>query len=158
MAKRDAGAGAAGAAPERVFVDTSVWIAHVDAADPAERHAPAVAALRRHERRLVTSSYVFDETVTRCARKFGLDVAIRVGETLLDARIVDLIEVEPLDEVAAWKLFREQTEPRRTKESPASFTDCTSFVLMRRLGLTTALAFDRHFAAEGFHVPTLAAA
>ena len=154
--KRFEGSGAA-EAPERVFVDTSVWIAHVDAADPAERHKSAADALRAHARRLVTSSYVFDETVTHCARRLGLDVAIQVGEALLDPRVVDLIEIEPLDEMEAWKLFRSQPRGRRARDAPASFTDCTSFVLMRRLGLSTALAFDRHFAEQGFLVPTLAA-
>jgi predicted nucleic acid-binding protein len=33
---------------------------------------------------------------------------------------------------------------------PYTLTDCLSFVILRRLGLTTALARDRHFAQEGF--------
>ena len=43
-----------------------------------------------------------------------------------------------------WRLFL----ARRDKEY--SFTDCTSFVLMRRLGLDAALALDADFAQEGF--------
>ena len=35
-----------------------------------------------------------------------------------------------------------------------SFTDCSSFCIMRRQGLTRALTQDRHFAVEGF-VPLL---
>ncbi|MFT3773889.1 MAG: hypothetical protein QM820_51630 [Minicystis sp.] len=33
-----------------------------------------------------------------------------------------------------------------------SFTDCTSFVLMRRLGLRTAVSLDDDFRQEGFEV------
>jgi predicted nucleic acid-binding protein len=33
-----------------------------------------------------------------------------------------------------------------------SLVDCTSFVLMRRLGVETALAFDEDFRGEGFRV------
>jgi predicted nucleic acid-binding protein len=50
------------------------------------------------------------------------------------------------DELAAWELF----DARADKEY--SFTDCTSFVLMRRLGISTALAADDDFVQEGFEV------
>lgn len=31
-----------------------------------------------------------------------------------------------------------------------SLVDCSSFEAMRRLGITSAFAFDRHFAEQGF--------
>jgi len=31
-----------------------------------------------------------------------------------------------------------------------SFTDCTSYVVMRQLGIEEAFAFDRHFEQMGF--------
>ncbi len=59
---------------------------------------------------------------------------------------VDLIRVTPEDEQMAWTLFRNRSERRY------SFTDCTSFALMRRLGIDAALALDEDFRAEGFRV------
>ena len=41
-------------------------------------------------------------------------------------------------------MFREQIDKQY------SFTDCTAFVLMRRLSLTAAAALDDDFAQEGF--------
>ncbi len=39
-------------------------------------------------------------------------------------------------------------------ERHLSFVDCASFNAMGRLGITTAFAFDQHFAAQGFaHIP-----
>ena len=47
---------------ERLFVDSSVWLAHVNRRD--RHHARALPLLRSFEGRLVTSNFVFDETVT----------------------------------------------------------------------------------------------
>ena len=65
---------------------------------------------------------------------------------LSDSDSVDLVRVTIADEHAAWDLFR--ARPDQTY----SFTDCTSFVLMRRLGLDAALALDADFRTEGFRV------
>jgi hypothetical protein len=46
---------------------------------------------------------------------------------------------------------------RKHADHGYSFTNCTSFVVMREMGLRDALTTDRHFAAAGFHplLPTV---
>ena len=92
----------------------------------------------------MTSNFVFDETVTFCRLRFGHQPAATVGETLRDPAVVNLVRVSVEDEVRAWRLFCDRPD----KEY--SYTDCTSFVLMRRLGLNEALSLDRDFQREGF--------
>lgn len=126
----------------RLFVDTSAWFALANRDDPEHK---GVAALLGHSKgRLITSNFIFDETVTLCLYRLGHAVAEKVGYVLLDSARVDLLRITPEDENAAWKLFC--TRPDHTY----SFTDCTSFVIMRRLGIRTAAALDEDFASEGF--------
>jgi len=115
---------------QRLFVDTSAWFAFANSGDPD--HETVAGLLAAFKGRLVTSNFVFDETVTLCLYRLGHDAAGRVGQVL------------PEDEAGAWQLFQE----RRDKQY--SFTDCTSFALMQRLDLKTAAALDDDFAGEGF--------
>ena len=50
----------------------------------------------------------------------------------------------PRDESAAGDRFRERPGRR------LSFTDCTSFAVLRRIGVEEVLCLDEDFAAEGF--------
>ncbi len=127
---------------KRYFVDTSAWFAFVNRRDPDHRAVRTTIA--DLEGRLVTTSYVFDETVTLCRYRLSHAIALEVGRTLLDPNAVDLLRVTTDDERAAWQLF----ESRADKEY--SYTDCTSFALMRRLRIDTAVAVDDDFAREGF--------
>ncbi|HED04153.1 MAG TPA: hypothetical protein ENI60_05240 [Candidatus Fraserbacteria bacterium] len=54
-----------------------------------------------------------------------------------------VVSVTVEDREAAWEIFKK-----------FSFTDCTSFAVMKRLGLQRALAVDRHFQVMGF-VPVI---
>lgn len=128
---------------ERLFVDTSVWLAYANRAD--ESHAAVRDALKRFEGRLVTTNFVFDETVTLC-RRMSHEAAVLVGGVLREPDVVDLVRVRPSDEEDAWRLFRDRGD------KSYSFTDCTSFVVMRRLGLVRAAALDEDFRREGFQV------
>lgn len=127
---------------QRLFVDTSAWFAFANRGDPD--HKTVAELLAAFKGRLVTSNFVFDETVTLCLYRLGYVAAERVGQALRDSGQVDLVRVAPEDETVAWQLFRE----RRDKQY--SFTDCTSFALMRRLDLEAAAALDDDFAREGF--------
>ena len=129
----------------RVFVDTSGWYAYVRADDPA--HGSISAALERWEGRLVTTDYVFDETVTLARARLGFKHAERIGEVLLDPGVVELVRLLPEDFEDAWSLFK------KNKDKGWSFTDCSSFSVMRRLRLSEAIASDRNFRQAGFETP-----
>jgi hypothetical protein len=134
---------------QRVFVDTSAWFAFANRSDPD--HGRVAPVLKEFERRLVTSTFVFDETVTLCRYRYGHVIATRMGEALLASSVVDLVRVTESDERLAWRLFRER------RDKSYSFTDCTSFVLMRRMSLQTVVSLDDDFRQEGFETLPAAA-
>ena len=129
---------------ERLFVDTSAWFAFANRKDPA--HAAVRGVFDGFRGRLTTSNFIFDETVSLCRYRLGYEAAMRVGNVLLDSNTVDMIRILPEDEKAAWTLFCNRSD------QSYSFTDCTSFILMRRLGIATVLAIDDDFRIEGFSV------
>ncbi len=129
---------------ELIFVDTGAWYAYINAKDPD--HFKVREFLDSFEEKLVTSSYIFDEIITLVLARLGHQKAVKVGEVLLNPKVVELVRVGAADEWSAWQLFQQRSDKMY------SFTDCTSFVLMRRLKLAKALTLDEHFAQEGFVV------
>jgi len=129
---------------ELVFVDTSVWYALVNRKDPD--HAQTKRLIGDPGGHLVTSNYVFDETITLCLRRLGHSAAVRVGTALQDPQVVQLVRATAVDEGRAWRLFQARSDKLY------SYTDCVSFVMMKRLGVTRAAALDDDFRQEGFEV------
>ena len=126
----------------RTFVDTNAWFALADGR--ARGHADVAAWLGGFRGRIVTSTDVFDETITLIQSRLGHHAAVSVGRRLQDPAEVELVAVTPDDRERAWQLF----EARPDKGY--SLTDCTSFVLMQRLGIDAAATLDEHFRREGF--------
>jgi uncharacterized protein len=129
---------------ERLFVDTSAWFAFSYRTDP--QHAQVKKGLSRYEGRLVTSNFIFDEVLALFTARISHAAAAAAGEMLLEREVVDLVRVTPDDEQVAWRLFL--SRPDRTY----SFTDCTSFVMIRRLGIKRVASLDDDFRQEGFDV------
>ena len=127
---------------QRLFVDTSAWFAYANRKDP--QHESIGEIVRAFPGRLVTSNFVFDEAISLCLYRLGHSIARSVGAVLLDPDEIDIVRVTVEDEQAAWKLFGQRADQR------FSFTDCTSFALMRRLGLDEVLALDEDFRTMGF--------
>ena len=124
------------------FVDTGAWFAYVTRLDTD--HTRIRSLFQTFQGRLVTSNFIFDETVTLCLYRLGYRVAVMVAEVLLNPTVVDLLRLTPEDEHRAWTLLL--ARPDRTY----SDTDCTAFVLMRRLRIQQAIAIDAAFQREGF--------
>lgn len=126
-----------------IFVDTSFWYALRVVRDP--RHQEARTLLDSCGRRtLVTTNLVVGELWTLLVRRAGHDAAVRAIRALRRRQGMRIDQVEVADEAAAWTWLIEHDEREY------SFVDATSYAVMRRLGLTEALAFDGDFAAAGF--------
>ena len=93
---------------------------------------------------LVTTSYVFDEVVTYLNSRRQHDKAVSVGRNLLNAANIEVVQVDESLFYEAWSYFEQHAD------KTYSLTDCVSFVLMKRLGITEALTFDKHFVQAGF--------
>ena len=129
-----------------IFMDTSAFVALIDRKD--RHHAAAKRALRtlaRNRTPLITSTYVADEVITLARVRLGHAPAVQAGEALLHSRWCRLLDVDTGTRESAWNIFV------RDEDHFFSFTDCTSFALMRALEIDEAFTFDRSdFAAAGF--------
>lgn len=126
-----------------IFVDSSFWIARFLPRDG--RHGDAARLDRQtKERPLLTSSLVLGETWTFLRRRAGHHRAMVWLDGVLGGIELTVDRVDPDAEAEAWAWLRVHDE------RSYSFVDATSFALMRRRGLTEALAFDGDFAAAGF--------
>lgn len=131
----------------KFFVDTSAFVALENRRDAA--HATSVRVYRRILRQsavLVTSDYVFDETVTLLKRRAGSSVAVSWGRRLLSSAVLEVAFVDRAVLDAALQIFE------GAGDQPFSFTDCTSFALMRSWGIDSAFTLDDDFAHFGFDV------
>lgn len=124
-----------------IFVDTGAWFAAFVPNDPD--HAPAGAWLAGNIEPLVTTDYVVDELLTLMKMRGEYGRAVPVGESLLDETIARLEWVSPADVRAAWGIYR------NFRDKGWSFTDCVSRVIMERLDVRAAFAFDDHFRQFG---------
>jgi len=124
-----------------IFVDTSAWFARYTPRD--KFHPAARDFLRKNRELLVTTDYVVDETLTLFKARDNYDRALLVGPQLLSEELADLVWVEPKDVQAAWEVFE------RFRDKQWSFTDCVSYVIIKRLQITRAMAFDDHFRQFG---------
>ncbi len=131
-----------------IFVDTSGWIALIDASDrlhPRAREFWRGAQERRE--RFLTSDYVLDETYTFLRRRRnGLAMAVAVHDLVRASRLIETAEIGRDLRREAWEIFV------RHGDRVLSFTDCTSFALLRERRLLEAFTFDGDFAGAGFVV------
>jgi predicted nucleic acid-binding protein len=131
-------------AKREVFADTSGLHALVNKNDA--NHAPAreaVGRILREGRRLIVTDYVIDESVTLAKAR---------GGTIVANRMLDLIERSEgirIEWIGPERFESTRAFFRKHSDHAYSFTDCSSFVVMRELRLEQALTTDRHFLEAG---------
>ena len=124
-----------------IFVDTGAWFAAFVESDP--NHESATRWRRANRERLITTDYILDETLTLLRARDQYDIALRFGLLAFGGRLADVHFLSPDTILEAWQVLQ------RFSDKGWSFTDCTSRVVMGRLGITAAFAFDNHFRQFG---------
>ena len=128
-----------------VYVDTSALLPLLDRSD--DDHASVLAAVRdlaSSGATLTTCSYTLVEAGALVKRRLGSGAFKKLGETVTDA--MDVIWVDAELHAHAWA-----NAAKHSRHGP-SLVDCVSFIVMHDKGITTALALDEHFRAEGFQI------
>ena len=130
---------------DRIFIDTSGFYALLVSNDI--HHHKAVKVLKELTSKsceFITTDYILDESVTLLRARRVTGQIARLFEIVDDSSYVSLEWVGPERFERARMYFAQYTE------HDFSFTDCTSFVLMRELGIHSALTGDKHFNEAGF--------
>jgi hypothetical protein len=131
-----------------IFLDTGFLFALYVDGDVHHERAEAVFETyrgRRLDELLLTTNLVVAEAITLFRKKshpdprVRHDLAMRVGAQLLLGNLGRLHRVTEDEERAAFELFS------RHRDQDYSFVDCTSFVVMDKLGIREAWAVDRDF-------------
>ena len=130
-----------------IFVDTSFFKAFLDPEDDFNRDALMILKRLAVDNPLfVTTNFILDESYTLLRVRKNLDFAIKLREFIYkDLKGSKVVIVSPEDEAEAWKWFLNPWKG-------LSFTDCTSFAVMKRLELSEVATFDNHFSKAGFKV------
>lgn len=132
---------------KQIFADSNGWIALNSKRD--QLHNTAVKfnkELLQNGYRYITTNFVLDETYTGLLVKVSHFAAVDFGEKIRDSRTVQIIHINGNIEEEAWRLFKQCSDKK------ISFTDCTSFIVMRQLNLIEALTNDHNFEQMGFTI------
>jgi predicted nucleic acid-binding protein len=124
----------------KIFIDTGAFIALTDSDD--ENHVAAKAFYKDAKgkgTKFITTNYVVCETMNYLQAKISHKVAVVFWENLKKSGFFEIISVAPFIENTAFIIFKQYAD------KDFSFTDCTSFSIMKFLKLNKLFAFDRHF-------------
>jgi predicted nucleic acid-binding protein len=133
--------------PKLLFVDTAAWMAQADAADPDHARTCAVRdQWLQGGGLLISSDYVLDETLTLLRARLGLRAAEAWWNQVEGSRRLrwEWVDTNRCERARNWFFS--------WSDKTFSFTDCTSFVLMKELRIRQALTLDRHFQQAGFDI------
>lgn len=132
--------------PETVFIDTGYILALVNEND--QQHAEALALSQRFDGHPVVVTDAVLLEIGNALSRIDRDAAVQIIEDLRQSPGVTVEHLTPELFESAFALYRRYTDKQW------GLVDCVSFVVMRRMQLKTALAFDRHFTQAGFLVPS----
>ena len=126
-----------------VFIDTSALLAIMDADD--SNHGRAKERWKdilNGESSPVCSNYILVETFALIQHRLGMEAVRAFQEDIIPVLTIEWVG-EELHQAGIMGVLA-------ASRKGLSLVDCTSFAVMRNLGIKSAFAFDRHFREQGF--------
>jgi predicted nucleic acid-binding protein len=128
-----------------IFIDTGAFLARYLRKD--QHHRSALSAWERlgsKPENCATSNFVLDETFTLLSRWVNHEFAVQRAKNIYASQALTIFRPDREDEIKALRFFGKYADQQ------VSFTDCISFVLMKRERIDRVFSFDRHFEFVGF--------
>ena len=120
-----------------IFVDTSAWFGCVVPSD--DNYLSASRWFSENNEPLLTTDYVVDETLTLLRARGETARAENLGKAFFSDSLCTVYFLTESDIRETWQVFQ------RFSDKEWSFTDCSSKVVMSKMGIGMAFAFDHHF-------------
>ena len=95
--------------------------------------------------RIITTDYILDEVFTGLLGVQGGYMRIKEFDSVLKQKVLSVEWITQARFLETKRLFL-----KIAKDKQWSFTDCTSFVVMKELKIKTVFTFDQHFEQMGF--------
>lgn len=129
---------------EKLFIDTGVFFARLYQKDQNHEAATKTWLTIINDYQIVSSNYIFEETITLVRKKIGIRESIEFANQLLQSKNIQIYEIDSNQRKKAFDIFK------KYDDKDFSFTDCTSFTFMQELNIKKAFSFDKHFSQMGF--------
>lgn len=130
-----------------IFIDTSAFVAFYREKDLDHKVAVEILSkLYKSGLKPVITDYILDETYTALLTRVSYKMVMNFDQRMTgDAWKIELITPERF--AKAREVFR-----RYNKDKIWSFTDCTSYVVMKELKIKKVFTFDKNFTEMGLEV------
>ncbi|MBI4065203.1 PIN domain-containing protein [Candidatus Gottesmanbacteria bacterium] len=128
-----------------IFIDTGAFVALLRQGDKDHQQAREVLLkIEAQKIRTILTDYVIDETYTALLSKEGYRLAMEFDRNLTLGKW-------SIERITEQRFVKAQEVLRRyNRDKKWSFTDCTSYVVMKELKIKTVFTFDRNFEQMGF--------
>ncbi len=128
-----------------LFIDSSGFYAALNTRDSSHKMAATIITRTvKSGGKLIFTDYIITESLNLAVARRGHHVAERMLDFLEQSRAWQKVSVDENYFKEAIDYFRKHTD------KDYSFTDCTSFIVMKSLRINDALTDDHHFRQAGF--------
>ena len=130
-----------------IYIDTGAFLARYIKRDQYHKQAVELwNQLRKMQERCFTSNFVLDETFTLLGRRAGYKFAIQRARNIYLSKKLTILRPTHEDELMALDIRDKYADQE------LSFTDCISFIFMRKNKIKRVFSFDAHFKLPGFQL------